>query len=390
MADSQIPATEFAPAKRAPADKVQRQARSFADQPLLRHLLDAMPQMVVILNQQRQIVYANTLTYQQLGIPEGQAVLGLRPGELVGCVHAFEHECGCGTTLFCSQCGAVRAILSAQGGQALMQECHILQGQNEQLNALDLNVLATPLAANGESFVIFAINDVSAENRRKALERIFFHDVLNTAGVLRTALDLLAEGHMADPGDVLVMLARLTDQLIDDIQAQRNLAAAEAGELLVEPKPLHALELLHQVREIYLGHPVAEDKLLKICSEDVILISDPALLQRVIVNMMNNALEASLPGQTVTLGCQEVDDWVEFWVHNPTVMPREVQLQVFARSYSTKGVGRGLGTYSMKLLSERYLAGQVSFCSDEDNGTTFRARYPARHPLIRKGQEGNG
>ena len=387
MAESQALATQFAPAERAPAGEVQRQAHYFADQKLLCHLLDAMPTMAVILNQQRQIVYANALTYQQLGIPEAQDVLGLRPGELVGCIHAFEHECGCGTALFCSQCGAVRAILSAQGGQALMQECRILRGRNEQLGALDLNVLATPFAANGESFVVFAINDASAENRRKALERIFFHDVLNTAGVLRTAIDLLAAGHAGESGEVLRMIARLTDQLIDEIQAQRNLAAAEAGELPVEPEPVHALRLLHQIREIYLGHPVAEGKSLRVCGEDVVLVSDPALLQRVMVNMMNNALEASLPGQMVTLGCQRVGDRVEFWVHNPAVMPPDVQLQVFQRSFSTKGVGRGLGTYSVKLLSERYLAGQVSFSSSEEQGTTFRARYPIRHPLFRQVKE---
>ena len=57
-------------------------------------------------------------------------------------------------------------------------------------------------------------------------------------------------------------------------------------------------------------------------------------------------------------------------------MLREVQLQVFQRSFSTKGTDRGLGTYSMKLLSERYLHGSVSFTSTPEEGTIFRARYP--------------
>jgi signal transduction histidine kinase len=50
---------------------------------------------------------------------------------------------------------------------------------------------------------------------------------------------------------------------------------------------------------------------------------------------------------------------------------------MFQRSFSTKGAGRGLGSYSVKLLSERYLNGKVSFTSSEDEGTTFIARYPA-------------
>jgi sensor histidine kinase regulating citrate/malate metabolism len=58
------------------------------------------------------------------------------------------------------------------------------------------------------------------------------------------------------------------------------------------------------------------------------------------------------------------------------VIPRDVQLQLFKRSFSTKGEGRGLGTYSMKLLTERYLNGRVGFRTSESAGTTFTASYP--------------
>ncbi len=62
-----------------------------------------------------------------------------------------------------------------------------------------------------------------------------------------------------------------------------------------------------------------------------------------------------------------------FLVHNPAVMPEAVRAQVFQRSFSTTGDrNRGLGTYSVKLLVERYLGGRVSFRSEEGHGTTFR------------------
>ena len=92
--------------------------------------------------------------------------------------------------------------------------------------------------------------------------------------------------------------------------------------------------------------------------------------------MLKNALEACRSGQSVLAGCREVGGCVQFWVHNPSFIPREVQLQLFQRSFSTKGTGRGLGTYSMKLLSERYLKGQVFFTSTPEAGTTFTAAYP--------------
>ena len=92
--------------------------------------------------------------------------------------------------------------------------------------------------------------------------------------------------------------------------------------------------------------------------------------------MVKNGIEGSIPGERVTMGCGAEGELVAFWVQNPTYMPEKVRLQVFNRSFSTKGTNRGLGTYSMKFLTERYLGGDISFTSSEEAGTTFTARYP--------------
>jgi signal transduction histidine kinase len=92
--------------------------------------------------------------------------------------------------------------------------------------------------------------------------------------------------------------------------------------------------------------------------------------------MVKNALEACSPGETVTVGCHKVYDYVRFWVHNRKHIPQKIQLQIFQRSFSTKGSGRGLGTYSMKLLSENFLQGRVSFESTAKDGTIFMGMYP--------------
>ena len=100
------------------------------------------------------------------------------------------------------------------------------------------------------------------------------------------------------------------------------------------------------------------------------------LARRVMGNMVKNALEASAPGETVTISAARQGDEVWLSVHNPKVMPRPVQLQIFQRSFSTKGAGRGLGTYSIKLFSERFMHGRVFFTSTPEAGTTFTAAYP--------------
>jgi sensor histidine kinase regulating citrate/malate metabolism len=57
-------------------------------------------------------------------------------------------------------------------------------------------------------------------------------------------------------------------------------------------------------------------------------------------------------------------------------IPEDVRLQIFQRSFSTKGSGRGLGTYSMKLFGENYLHGRVYFRTNEKQGTTFTIELP--------------
>jgi sensor histidine kinase regulating citrate/malate metabolism len=90
--------------------------------------------------------------------------------------------------------------------------------------------------------------------------------------------------------------------------------------------------------------------------------------------MIKNALEASLPGSTIKLKAQKVEDNIILSVHNPGFIEHDTQLQLFNRSFTTKGVGRGLGTYSMKLFGEKYLNGKVWFESSKEKGTTFFIR----------------
>ena len=93
--------------------------------------------------------------------------------------------------------------------------------------------------------------------------------------------------------------------------------------------------------------------------------------------MVKNALEAVGPGGQVRLWCEASPQQVTFLVHNPGAIPERAARRVFQRSFTTKrGVGRGLGTYSMKLFGEQYLKGKVGFTSSPETGTEFFIHVP--------------
>jgi signal transduction histidine kinase len=378
MTDKKAP-TKFASSERASVEEIARQARLFTGRKLLGMLPDMMPCVLMVLNAHRQIVFANK-RFASLASPEQQnsSVLGLRPGEAMSCIHGFESEGGCGTTEFCSLCGAVRAVLASQNGQGDMQECRILRRHNSE--ALELRIWTTPVTVDGERFTICAALDISHEKRRQALEHIFLHDIYNVAYGLSWYADFLKKGQPDKVEEYADTIHRLCGELIDEIDAQRILLRAESGELVLKPEPVASLRVLQDTVAMYSRHPVAQDRTLCLDEKaaDVSVVSDKVLLSRILGNMVKNALEACRARQTVTIGCSQSNGTVQFWVHNPGQMTREVQLQVFQRSFSTKGRGRGLGTYSIKLLTERYLKGQVSFTSTAEAGTVFTVHCPLK------------
>lgn len=372
--------TQFAPAERAENDELKRQVKLFEENEILKNITNSVSNMIVILNKERQIIYANRIFLDFLNLSESSPIIGKRPGEAASCLHADSTEGGCGTTEFCRKCGAVNAILESQEGNQSVKECRIITTDNE---ALDLKVTATPYDSEGEMFTIFAINDISHEKRRQTLERVFFHDVLNSAGGITGLSDLLKE--MKNPSEVAEiaqMINRSASKLVEEIEAQRNLIAAEKDDFILNYSFVESLNVLQDLSTIYSQHDVITDKHLKTDpkSENFKFETDAILIRRILGNMIKNALEASLPDETVTLGCYEKEKNARFTVHNSTYIDREVQLQLFKRSFSTKGAGRGIGTYSMKLFGEKYLKGKVGFESSVAKGTTFFLEVPTEKP----------
>lgn len=365
--------TEFALAERATSQELAEDIKAVKDLPLVMELTNLLPDAFVILNLHRQIIYCNPTLIRLLKLSGPDAIYGMRPGEALNCIHAKTSEGGCGTTAFCRYCGAVNAILSSQKtpGKQSQHECRLTVGEESQ--SFDFNIRANTLFLLDRHFTLVVVQDISAEKRRNILERLFFHDILNTAGGIQGLIELMQEATEEELNEFLALAASSTDTLVDEISAQRDLLAAENGNLAVEAFQLNTLELLRQVRQIYLNHPVGKGKTIRIHPDaaETDLMSDARLLTRILGNMVKNALEAEPQGAAITMGADFSNGEVELWVVNPTPMPEEVRLQIFQRSFSTKGSGRGLGTYSLKLFGETYLKGRVGFTSTQDNGTRF-------------------
>jgi nitrogen fixation/metabolism regulation signal transduction histidine kinase len=383
LASASPVATYFAPAGRDQPDELAHKHYLVAAVPLLQRTIDAMSDIVLILNGRRQVVGANRRLLELLAC-EPEAVVGRRLGELLGCKNVAAGPDGCGTAPDCALCGAVNAILESQRvDDQVTRECRVSLADPVG-TALDLKVSATAVGVDGERFTICVARDISDQKRLGVLARLFFHDVMNTAGSIQGCTELLRERLTSDSAEdeELAELAHLAEDLVEEIRAQRDLTYAEAGELEPDLRSVETLDLLQHLQRTFARHPVARHRTIALGDVWIgSIVTDSRLLSRVVGNMIKNALEAIPKGQIVTVRCAERGDEVVFSVHNPGVMPDEVQRQVFQRSFSTKSKsGRGIGTHSIKLLGERYLGGKVGFTSDSADGTTFSIRLPKEPP----------
>lgn len=365
--------TYFASADRSDISHIRSLNTLVESTPYIKNLIDAMPFVVVILNSNRQIVAANQKVCSLLGVDIEDA-LGKRPGELIGCIHADDGPNGCGTEAHCRVCGAVNAILdSMNSNNKVTEECRVTLHNG---SSLDWEVTTSSLAIEGHSLICMGVQDISHQKRRNSLERTFFHDIINQLGAITGFVRIMADEHIESVE--LEEIKTLTDELLEEVQSQRNLTLAENGDLVPKLEPVEIKLLLERLVQLYQSHPVAKGRMIRISVPDkLILRTDAQLLKRVLANMIKNALEASSQGQTVTASCDCIDGLVSICVHNAAVIPQDVQLQIFNRSFSTKdGLGRGVGTYSIKLLGEKYLKGDVSFTSNAETGTTFSITLP--------------
>jgi len=385
--------TSFASAERSSQEKLLSLSEYLKTQDFLIQAFNAIPDVILVLDRNRQIIFANKKAVGFLGTSSLLDLIGKRPGEAIGCVHATDEEnsSGCGTTRFCRQCGAVRSILVSQGGNDGVEECSLFaRGQNGEERALNFRVWSVPFRVGEEDVTVVTIRDIVAEKRLDFLERTFFHDVLNCAGILKGYSENLRDGLLPQDVKSTQKILTLTQRMIDMIQMQRILVSAEQGDLPLKVELLDVCRLLEELRETiaYQSWGYEQKLSLDCVHQNCQIASDKILLERVLMNLIKNAFEANAEtgnGEGIVLKYEQTAAGHLFSVHNSSVIPDDVQLKIFERAFSTKGRGRGLGLYSVKLFTEQYLGGKVFFRSYREQGTTFFVQIPIRKVEARDG-----
>jgi signal transduction histidine kinase len=221
---------------------------------------------------------------------------------------------------------------------------------------------------------------ITALSEAQARERRFTSDVSHELRTPITALvaeaSLLAE-HLDSmpesgrrPAELLVNdVARLRD-LVEDLM---EISRLDAGEARVRKEPVDIGSLVASaVRSRRWDDRVRIDR------DDVVLTTDPRRLERIVANLVGNALEHAGRDVSVRVGLDGIGAFVEVTDTGRGIPPDRLP-HVFDRFYkadsSRAGPGSGLGL-AIALENARLLGGDLDVWSEVGRGTRFTLRLP--------------
>ncbi len=387
--------TYFAPAERADKKELIAKIELINKDPVMTGLLNSISGVLAILDEHRQIIAINDSFLKMLGFDDPSQALGLRPGEALQCIHAHDQPAGCGTTKFCSTCGAAMAIVSSLGQDKPVERmCALTAKRGDRSVDITLQVKSQPIKIDGKKFLLLFLQDITLQQQRAALARTFFHDINNMLSGLVGASELLSlkENQSSLVKRILTSSLRLKKE----VEIQRCLLQNESSAYQPSWKKIDISIVMEELKSFFINHPAARNKEIDFQAPypGLSIKTDMSLLLRVLCNMITNALESTEENGRVKVWLEESDDLISFWVWNRQPIPTEIAQRIFQRNFSTKdGEGRGIGTFSMKLFGEQILGGEVSFTTSEEEGTGFRFSLPhggterTNHQVIRTTDE---
>jgi signal transduction histidine kinase len=231
---------------------------------------------------------------------------------------------------------------------------------------------------------------ITALSEAQARERRFTADV---AHELRTPLTaLVAEASLLTeqlprippdarrPAELLVADVRRLADLVEDLM---EISRLDAGQTRVREEDVDLSSLVTAV-----VRSRRWDGRVRVDGDEVVLSSDARRLERIVANLIGNALEHGGREVGVRVGRDGVGAFVEVTDHGPGIR-REDLPHVFDRFYKTDPSratpGSGLGL-AIALENARLLGGDIDVWSEVGTGTRFTLRLPVTKPL--QGGEG--
>ncbi|MBI2939197.1 MAG: GAF domain-containing protein [Chloroflexi bacterium] len=182
-------------------------------------------------------------------------------------------------------------------------------------------------------------------------------------------------GHLAELAAAAKRMATMIDELVD-------LSRLEAGQLELQPAPLDLGALLRDAVALFADRSPRHRLMVETPPVLPVVIADRRRLERVVENLVSNAIRYSPDGGTVTVRAVTEGRKVVIEVEDQGIgIPPEEVPRIFGRFYrvrspTTAGIaGTGLGLAIVKRLVQAH-GGTIDVRSEVGRGSVFRIALP--------------
>ncbi len=262
---------------------------------------------------------------------------------------------------------------------------------------LFVSVSAAPTGAGGAVVTLTDVTRLYAlQEQQEDLLRAISHDLRTPLSTLVLQAQLIARRpgpfeEVARRADAILVSATRINNMIRDLVDSIRL---EGRGLHLHRRPLELSSWWAELRERLAGVLAVDRIMVQIPAGLPIFAADPDQLERVLVNLLGNALKYSPMGSPVVLEAFPGSDSVILSITNQGEgiaqqdLPR-VFMRFFRGRIAQRTEGLGLGLHIASMLVRAH-GGEISVHSEPELGTTFTVELPVGRPVVERIAQGTG
>lgn len=239
------------------------------------------------------------------------------------------------------------------------------------------------LAATNDRLLTATAQQALLLDERSALISSVGHDLGSPLGAALLTAEVLADRPDAVSPEMQRELAgRIRSQVHDAITVLRDLTSSERLERDQPGVGLLELELARVVDDVVVRHRTPSVVIDNSVSDEIVVWADPGLLERIVDNLVGNAVKYTPGGGAIEVGATDARVEVHLWVDDDGPgLPDELQHTVFepyVRGPSpTSTSGSGVGLYLVRSFVVHH-GGRVWWEPSTRGGSRFVVALPSR------------
>lgn len=200
------------------------------------------------------------------------------------------------------------------------------------------------------------------------------HELRNPLGIIKASAEMLNQKSVLEKPQIATEMASYIESEVDRMNGLITSFLNFARPLELHPVMADLNEVVAELARRQSTPAASRNVSLKveIAPEASHFLFDPALLSIALSNLLQNAIQASRPGGTITIRATRSQDEIEILVADQGEGISAQNLEnIFNPFFTTKSNGVGLGLAIVSKIVDEH-QGKISATSEVDKGTTFR------------------